>query len=123
MDLVYIRDLKIDTVIGINDWEREVLQTVSLDLEMATDVKKAADSDDIVDTIDYKAVTKRLIAFVEESEFLLVERLAERVSNILLDEFGVSWLRLRVSKPGAVTGAADVGVVIERGERGLGPRS
>jgi dihydroneopterin aldolase len=123
MDLVYIRDLKIDTVIGINDWEREVLQTVSFDLEMATDVKKAADSDDIVDTIDYKAVTKRLIAFVEESEFLLVERLAERVSNILLDEFGVSWLRLRVSKPGAVTGAADVGVVIERGERGLGPRS
>ena len=122
MDLVYIRDLKIDTVIGINDWEREVLQTVSLDLEMATDVGKAADSDDIADTIDYKAVAKRLITFVEGTEFLLVERMAERISDILREEFGVSWLRLRVSKPGAVTGAADVGVVIERGERGFGPR-
>ena len=118
MDIVYIRDLKIDTVIGINDWEREVLQTVSLDLEMATDVRKAADSDDIADTIDYKAVAKRLIAFVEGTEFLLVERMAERISDIVREEFGVAWLRLRVSKPGAVTGAGDVGVVIERGERG-----
>ncbi len=122
MDIVYIRDLKIDTVIGINDWEREVLQTVSLDLEMATDAEKAADSDHITDTIDYRAVAKRLITFVEGTEFLLVERMAERISDIVREEFGVSWLRLRVSKPGAVTGAADVGVVIERGERGFGPR-
>ena len=117
MDIVYIRDLKIETVIGINDWEREVLQTVSLDLEMATDIRKAADSDDIAHTIDYKAVAKRIIGFVEESEFMLVERMAERISEILREEFGVTWLRLRVGKPGAVTGAADVGVIIERGER------
>ncbi len=118
MDIVYIRDLKIDTVIGVNDWEREVLQTVSLDLEMATDVQRAAAGDDVADTVDYKAVAKRLIAFVEGSEFQLVETMAERVSDMVREEFGVSWLRLRVSKPGAVTGAADVGVVIERGERG-----
>ena len=117
MDIVYIDDLKIEAVIGVNDWEREVRQTVSLHLEMATDIRKAADSDDIADTIDYKAVTKRLIDFVEGTEFLLVERMAERVSDIVREEFGVRWLRLRVSKPGAVTGAADVGVVIERGER------
>ena len=117
MDIVYIRDLTIDTIIGINDWEREVQQTVSLDLEMATDIRRAADSDDIADTIDYKGVAKRLIAFVEGTEFLLVETMAERASDIIREEFGVTWLRLRVSKPGAVTGAADVGVVIERGER------
>lgn len=116
MDIVYIRDLKIDTIIGVNDWEREVRQTVSLDLEMATDVTGAADSDDLTDTVDYKAVAKRVIAFVEGTEFLLVERMAERVSDLVCREFGVKWLRLRVSKPGAVTGAADVGVVIERGE-------
>ena len=117
MDIVYIRDLKIETVIGVNDWEREVRQTVSLDLEMATDIRRAADSDDLADTIDYKGVAKRLIAFVEGTEFLLVETMAERVSDIIREEFGVTWLRLRVSKPGAVTGATDVGVVIERGER------
>ena len=117
MDIVYIRNLTIDTIIGINDWEREVRQTVSLDLEMATDIRRAADSDDIADTIDYKRVAKRLIAFVEGTEFLLVETMAERVSDIIREEFGVTWLRLRVSKPGAVTGATDVGVVIERGER------
>ncbi len=117
MDIVYIRDLTIDTIIGINDWEREVRQTVSLDLEMATDIRRAADSDDLADTIDYKGVAKRLIAFVEGTEFLLVETMAERVSDIIREEFGVTWLRLRVSKPGAVTGATDVGVVIERGER------
>ena len=112
MDIVYIRDLKIDTIIGVNDWEREVRQTVSLDLEMATDVTGAADSDDLTDTVDYKAVAKRVIAFVEGTEFLLVERMAERVSDLVCREFGVKLLRLRVSKPGAVTGAADVGVVI-----------
>ena len=117
MDIVYIRDLKIDAIIGVNDWEREVKQTVSLDLEMATDIRGAADSDDISDTIDYKAVAKRVIALVEGSEPLLVERMAERISDVVREEFGVTWLRLRVSKPGAVTGAADVGVVIERGKR------
>jgi len=117
MDIVYIRDLKIETVIGIFDWERRIRQTVSLDLEMATDIRKAATSDDIKDALDYKAVSKRLIAFVSESEFLLVETMAEKVAAIVLDEFSVPWLRLRLSKPGAVRGSQDVGVIIERGEK------
>lgn len=117
MDIVYIRDLKIETVIGIFDWERRIRQTVSLDLEMATDIRKAAASDDIKDALDYKAVSKRLIAFVSESEFLLVETMAEKIAAIVLTEFNVPWLRLRLSKPGAVRGSQDVGVIIERGEK------
>lgn len=117
MDIVYIRDLKIETVIGIFDWERRIRQTVSLDLEMAFDIRKAAASDDIKDALDYKAVAKRLIAFVSESEFLLVETLAEKVAEIVRQEFQVPWLRLRLSKPGAVRGSQDVGLIIERGEK------
>lgn len=117
MDIVYIRDLRIDTIIGIFDWERRIRQTVSLDLEMATDIRKAAASDDIRDALDYKAVAKRLIGFVEGSDFLLVETLAEKVAALVLAEFPVPWLRLRVSKPGALRGAQDVGVIIERGEK------
>ena len=115
MDIVYIRDLKINTIIGIYDWEREVRQTISLDLEMATDIQKAAASDNIKDTLNYKAVAKRLISFVEGSEFLLVESMAEEIASIVRNEFSVPWLRLRLSKPGAVRGSQDVGVIIERG--------
>ncbi len=114
MDIIYLNDLRIDTIIGIFDWERRVRQTVSLDIEMATDIGRAAASDDIADTLDYKAVAKRIIAFVEESEFQLVETLAERITEIILGEFGVPWVRLRVNKQGAVRGARDVGVLIER---------
>ncbi len=117
MDIVYIRDLKIETVIGIFDWERRIRQTVSLDLEMATDIRKAAASDDIKDALDYKAVSKRLISFISESEFLLVETMAEKIASIVREEFQVPWLRLRLSKPGAVRGSQDVGVIIERGEK------
>ncbi len=120
MDIVYIRSLKIKTVIGIYDWEREIKQTVRIDLEMAKDNRKAAASDSIEDALDYKAVSKRLIQFVEQSEFQLIETLAERIATIVREEFGVPWLRLRLGKPGAVTGAKDVGVVIERGVRGPG---
>lgn len=117
MDIVYIRDLKVNTIIGIYDWEREIRQTVSLDLEMAADIRKAAGTDHIDEALNYKAVAKRLIAFIEQSDFQLVETLAERVAGIVRSEFGVPWLRLRLSKPGAVRGARDVGVVIERGEK------
>ena len=115
MDIVYIRDLKVDTVIGIFDWERRIRQTVSIDLEMACDISRAAASDNIADALDYKAVAKRLIGFIETSEFQLVETMAEKIAAIVRDEFGVPWLRLRLSKPGAVRGAQDVGVIIERG--------
>ena len=117
MDIVYIKGLKIQTVIGIYDWEREIRQTVSIDLDMATDIRSAAASEDISKTLDYKAVSKRLIAFVEAAQFLLIETMAEEIAAIVLSDFPVSWLRLRLGKPGAVTGARDVGVIIERGQR------
>ncbi|MBI5462760.1 MAG: dihydroneopterin aldolase [Gammaproteobacteria bacterium] len=118
MDIIFLRDLRIDTLIGIYDWERRVKQTISLDLEMATDIRKAAATDAIDDTLNYKAVAKRLIGFVEASEFQLVETLAERITEIILAEFNVPWVRLTLNKTGAVRGARDVGVIIERGTRG-----
>ena len=118
MDIVFIRELRADTVIGVHDWERKVRQTVVLDLEIASDNRRAAASDGIGDALDYSAVSARLLSFIEGSEFSLIESLAEQVASIVLAEFGVSWLRLRLSKPGAVIAARDVGVLIERGERG-----
>lgn len=118
MDIIYLRDLRIETVIGIFDWERRIKQVVSLDLEMAADIRTAAASDLIEDTLDYKAVAKRLIEFVGASEFQLVETLAERAVEMVREEFGVTWLRLRVNKRGAVRGCREVGVIIERGQRG-----
>lgn len=117
MDIVYIRDLRIDTIIGIFDWEREVRQTVSLDLDMGTDIRRAASSEDIQYALDYKAVSDRLKDFIGSSEFLLVETMAEQVAAIIMREFQVPWLKLRIGKPGAITQAEDVGVIIERGER------
>ncbi|MGD8484933.1 MAG: dihydroneopterin aldolase [Thioalkalispiraceae bacterium] len=117
MDIIYLNDLRIDTVIGIFDWERRVKQTISLDIEMATDIRKAAATDTIDDTLDYKSVAKRIIAFVEQSEFQLVETLAERICEIILNEFNVPWVKLRLNKQGAVRGARDVGVLIERGNK------
>ena len=117
MDIVFLRDLKIETIIGIFDWEREIKQTVTLDLEMAADVASAARADSIEATLDYKAVAKRLIEFVGHSEYKLVETLAERIAEIVLTEFHVPWVRVRVNKPGAVRYAGDVGVIIERGQR------
>ena len=117
MDIVYLRDLRIDTVIGIYGWERRTRQTIIFDLEMSADIAKAAASDDISDTLNYKAVAKRLIEFVGNSEFQLVETLAERCAQIIREEYGVRWVRLTLNKKGAVRGATDVGVIIERGER------
>lgn len=117
MDIVYIKDLRINTIIGLYDWEREVRQTVSLDLEMAHDIRKAAQTDDIQYALNYKSVSKRLIEFIEASEFELVETMAEEITNIIRQEFSVSWVRLRLGKPGALRDAQDVGLIIERGER------
>jgi len=117
MDIVFINDLRIETVIGIYDWEREIRQIVSIDLEMAADNRVPAATERIDDALDYKAVAKRLITFVEASEFQLVETLAERIAEIVLGEFNVPWLRLKLSKPGAVTGSKAVGVIIERGDK------
>ncbi len=118
MDIIYLSDLRIETVIGVFDWEREIKQQVVIDLEMGSDIRRAAKTDALEDTLDYKSVAKRVISYVEESEFQLVETLAERVTEILLNEFNVPWVRLRLNKQGAVRGARDVGVIIERGEKG-----
>jgi dihydroneopterin aldolase len=117
MDIVYLRELRIDTVIGIYDWERRTRQTVILDLEMGADVARAAATERIEDALNYKQVAKRLIQFVGDSDFQLVETLAERCAEIILEEFDVPWVRLTLNKKGAVRGASDVGVIIERGER------
>ncbi len=117
MDIIYLHNLQIETVIGIFEWERRVKQTVTFDLDMAADVRKAAARDSIKDTLDYKKVAKRLIEFVGQSEFHLVETLAERVAGLVLNEFHVRWVRLRLNKQGAVRGARDVGVIIERGKK------
>ncbi len=117
MDIIYLRDLTVETVIGVYDWEREIKQKVIFDLEMGTDIRKAAASDNIDDTLDYKSVAKRVIEFVEASDFELVETLAERVAEVILNEFQVPWVRLSLNKKGAVRYASDVGVIIERGER------
>ena len=117
MDIVFITDLRIETIIGIYDWERKVKQTISLDLEMGADIRKSAETDAIEDTLNYKAVAKRLISFVGESEYQLVETLAEKIAAIVLTEFSVPWIKLTVHKPGALRGSRDVGILIERGSR------
>lgn len=117
MGIVFLRDLRVETIIGIFDWERTTRQVVAIDLEMAADIARAAASDSIDDALDYKAISKRLIDFVSSSSFQLVETLAEEIARIVREEFAVPWVQVTLSKPGAIRGARDVGVVIERGER------
>ena len=117
MDRVFIRGLTIDTTIGIHDWEKRIRRPVVLDLEMASDITRGAATDRIEDALDYEAVTRRLEQFVSKSRFELVETLAERCATILRDELGIPWVRLTLSKPGAVGEGVDVGVRIERGNR------
>ena len=113
-DLIYIKDLRLQTIIGIFGWEREVRQEVSIDLEMTFDCKRAAKTDAIEDTIDYKKITKGIIKFVEKSEFQLQETLAEGIADLVKNQYKVDSLKLRVSKPGALRHAEDVGVIIHR---------
>ncbi len=117
MDKIFLTELKIETVIGIWEWERKIRQTVIVDLEMSADIAKAAATDSVEDTLNYKSVAKRIQQFVEESSFQLVETLAEKIAAIVRDEYGVQWVKVRVNKPGAIRGSRDVGVIIERGDR------
>lgn len=117
MDIVYLRDLRLECTIGVYAWERRIRQTVIFDLDMAADGTRAAATDRIADTLDYKAISKRLIEYAGTTEFQLVETLAEKVASILLTEFNIPWVRVRANKRGAVRHAGDVGVVIERGAR------
>ena len=117
MDKIFLDELKIDTIIGIWDWERKIRQTVIIDLEMSADIARAAASDSVEDTLNYKSVAKRVQQFVGDSRFQLVETLAERIAGIIRDEFDVAWVKVRVHKPGAIRGSKDVGIEIERGEQ------
>lgn len=116
MDKIFLSELKVDTVIGIWDWERKIRQTVVIDLEMSADIAKAAATDRVEDTLNYKSVAKRIQSFVADSSFQLVETLAERIAGIIRDEFDVKWVKVRVNKPGAIRGSRDVGILIERGQ-------
>jgi dihydroneopterin aldolase len=113
-DTIFLRELKVETIIGIWDWERKIRQTVSIDLEMGADIRRAAKTDSIDDTLNYKAVSKRVQQFVADSEFQLVETMAEKIAEIVLSEFELPWIQVRVCKPGAIRGAKDVGVRIHR---------
>jgi 7,8-dihydroneopterin aldolase/epimerase/oxygenase len=117
MDIVFIRGLRLETTIGIHEWEKQTRRPIVLDLEMASDVAHAAATDRIEDALDYDAVTKRLTREVVENRSELVETLAERCATILRKEFGIPWVRLSLNKPGAVGEGVDVGVMIERGTR------
>jgi dihydroneopterin aldolase len=117
LDTIFLRDLRVRTIVGIWEWERRLPQVVSIDLDMATDIRRAAGSDDIGDTLDYKSVTNRIRAFVADSRFQLIETMAEQIAAIIIDEFKVPWVRVAVHKPWAIRGSRDVGVEIERGTR------
>jgi dihydroneopterin aldolase len=114
MDTIFLSGLTTDCIIGIWEWERRVKQKVVIDLEMAADIRRAAATDSIEDTLDYKRVSKRLLQFVGESSFQLVETLTERIAQIVVTEFGVPWVRVRLNKQGAIRGSRDVGIQIER---------
>ncbi|MET1254568.1 dihydroneopterin aldolase [Aliikangiella maris] len=117
MDIVFINDLEVCTVIGVFDWEREIKQKLIFNLELGTDIQQSAKTDQLDDTLDYKAVSHAVYDFVEQSEYQLVETVAEKVAEMILRDFPVSWLSLRLDKPGAVSVARSVGVKIERGNR------
>ncbi len=119
VDTIFIHALKTETIVGIFDWERQVKQTVVIDLELSADIRKAALSDSIDDTLNYKGVAKRILAFIEASQFHLVEALAEHVAMLVLEEFDVQWVKVSLSKPGAIRSSKDVGVKLERTRQDL----
>lgn len=114
MDTIFLTELKVETTIGIWDWEKKIKQTVVIDLEMGSDIRPAVASDEIADALNYKLVAKRVQQFVADSSFQLVEALAGGIAQIILSEFDVPWVQVRVTKPGAIRGAKDVGVIIRR---------
>jgi dihydroneopterin aldolase len=117
MDIVYVRGLEVKTVIGIYDWEREIKQPVSVDLDMASDTSRAAASDNHDDVLDYKKVCVRVTELIETTDLKLLEAMAEAIARVVQEEFKVPWVRVRIGKPAAITGARDVGVIIERGSK------
>ena len=118
-DKIFLRGLEVECIIGFIEWERRIKQRIQIDLELPVDCTKAARSDDVIDTLDYKSVAKRVIGFVEASEFMLVETMAHRMAMLILEEFGIEWVRIWINKPGAIRGSRDVGVAIVRNRADL----
>jgi dihydroneopterin aldolase len=114
MDKIFLTGLNVECIVGVWDWERQVKQSVVVDIEMAADIRKSAASDRLDDTIDYKKVSKRLLSFIGESQFQLVETLTERIAEIIIKEFRVPWVKVKLNKQGALRGSKDVGIIIER---------
>ncbi len=114
LDVIFLRGLEVECIIGFIEWERRVKQTVVIDLELPVDCARAAVRDEVADTVDYKQISKRVSAFVAASEFKLVETMAERMAQLLLAEFALPWVRISINKPGAIRGSRDVGVRVER---------
>jgi dihydroneopterin aldolase len=119
-DAIFLRGLSVECIIGFIEWERRVPQKVVIDLQLPVDCRRAASRDDVEDTLDYKKVAKRVVAFAEGSSFRLVETLAHRMALVVLEDFGIEWVRVSVNKPGAIRGSRDVGVSIERRRADLG---
>lgn len=115
MDIVFIEQLSVITTIGVYDWEQTIEQKLVFDIEMGWDNRKSAKSDDVNDCLSYADISETVIAHVEGQRFALVERVAEEVAELLLTKFNSPWVRIKLSKPGAVARAANVGVIIERG--------
>lgn len=116
MDKVFIEQLEVITTIGAYDWEQEIKQKLVLDIEMAHDNRVAGKSDDVADALDYAQVSAAVINHIVHGRFLLVERVAEEVAQLVMSQFNVPWIKIRLTKPGAVPQAKGVGVVIERGQ-------
>ena len=114
MDKIFLRELRVETIIGFWEWERRIKQIVSIDLEIATDARVAAASDAIAGTLNYEQLAKRLIEFVGESQYQMVEALATAIGKIVIQEFGAPWVKVSVAKPGAIPAAREVGIVVER---------
>lgn len=113
-DKIYVEDLRVKATIGIFDWEKKIKQDVSISYEIPHDNVKAAKADAIEATTDYKSITKGIISFVENNKFELVETFAEKIAEMVIKDFNIDEIRLRVSKPGALRFSKDVGVIIER---------
>lgn len=114
MDTIFLKELRVEIIIGVFEWERRVPQTVLIDLEMEAEAARAAASDELADTLDYKAIAKRVKGFAESSRFNLIETLAQKIADLLFDEFGVRRAKVTVSKPGAIRGSKTVGITVSR---------
>ncbi|KOO05085.1 bifunctional dihydroneopterin aldolase/7,8-dihydroneopterin epimerase [Vibrio nereis] len=115
MDKVFIEQLEVITTIGVYDWEQQIKQKLVLDIEMAHDNRPAGKSDDVIDALDYSQVSEAVLNHIEGGRFLLVERVAEEIAELIMTRFNVPWIKIRLTKPGAVAQAKGVGVIIERG--------